>query len=143
MFRPAIIVFIAAAAACGGSPDYDARALDVPFIDQYEPAGAGPQYDGSMYCGPALLAGIAKAERLFPGTADAARARPVSVRAGQTTAATDFVVDMTGASSISGSVFDSMGKPALFPAAGVSISTRARRASSHRISTHAAASVSV
>ncbi|HKT79175.1 MAG TPA: carboxypeptidase-like regulatory domain-containing protein [Vicinamibacterales bacterium] len=60
----------------------------------------------------------------FPGTADAARARPVSVRASQTTAATDFVVDMTGASSISGSVFDSMGKPALFPAAGVSISTR-------------------
>jgi len=68
---PAIIVFALAAAACGGSPEYDAKALEVPFVDQYDPAGKGPLYDGSMNCGPALLAGIAKAQGMTTGYTDA------------------------------------------------------------------------
>lgn len=61
------------AAACGGSPfdRYDAKAPDVPFIDQFNPAGKGPFYDGSEYCGPALLAGIAKTRGLSSGMSDA------------------------------------------------------------------------
>lgn len=58
---------------CGGSSseDFDARAPDVPFIDQYKPAGRDAHYDGTEYCGPAILAGIAKARGLSAGASDA------------------------------------------------------------------------
>jgi peptidase C39-like protein len=54
------LALIVLAAACGSSPDYDARAPRVPYIDQFNPAGATQDYDGREFCGPALLAGIAK-----------------------------------------------------------------------------------
>ena len=58
---------------CGGSSSeqFDARAPDVPFIDQYNPAGKDAHYDGTEYCGPAVLAGIAKARGLSAGLSDA------------------------------------------------------------------------
>jgi hypothetical protein len=67
------IAAVLLAAACGGSlfDRYDAKAPDVPFIDQFNPAGKGPYYDGSEYCGPALLAGIAKSRGLSSGLSDA------------------------------------------------------------------------
>ncbi len=40
---------------------YDATAPEVPFIDQYDPAGRDASYDGTENCGPAIVAGIAKA----------------------------------------------------------------------------------
>jgi len=57
---------------CGGSEQFDAKAPDVPFIDQYNPAGKDAHYDGTEYCGPAILAGIAKARGLSAGLSDAA-----------------------------------------------------------------------
>jgi hypothetical protein len=58
---------------CGGSAfeQFDARAPDVPYIDQYKPAGRDAHYDGTEYCGPAVLAGIAKARGLSFGLSDA------------------------------------------------------------------------
>ena len=58
---------------CGGSfpENFDAKAPDVPFIDQYNPAGKDAHYDGTEYCGPAVLAGIAKARGLSAGLSDA------------------------------------------------------------------------
>jgi len=56
---------------CGGSEQFDAKAPDVPFIDQYKPAGRDAHYDGTEYCGPAILAGIAKARGLSDGLSDA------------------------------------------------------------------------
>jgi len=56
---------------CGGSEDFDARGPDVPFIDQYKPAGRDAHYDGTEYCGPAILAGIAKSRGLSDGLSDA------------------------------------------------------------------------
>jgi len=48
--------------ACGNLLDhYDARAPDVPFVDQINPAGRDAFYNGTENCGPAILAGIAKA----------------------------------------------------------------------------------
>ena len=71
--RAAAIAALLFAAACGGSllDHYDARAKDVPFVDQFNPAGKGPDYDGSEYCGPAILAGIAKSRGLASGMSDA------------------------------------------------------------------------
>src|SRR5262245_47173856 len=56
---------------CGGSEDFEARGPDVPFIDQYKPAGRDAHYDGTEYCGPAILAGIAKSRGLSDGLSDA------------------------------------------------------------------------
>jgi len=56
---------------CGGSEQFDAKAPDVPFIDQYNPAGKDARYDGTEYCGPAVLAGMAKARSLSAGLSDA------------------------------------------------------------------------
>jgi hypothetical protein len=57
---------------CGGSSseNFDVRAPDVPFIDQYHPAGRDAHYDGTENCGPAILAGIAKARGLSAGLSD-------------------------------------------------------------------------
>jgi len=59
---------------CGGSSsdNFDAKAPDVPFIDQYNPAGKDARYDGTENCGPAILAGIAKARGQSAGLSDAA-----------------------------------------------------------------------
>src|SRR5215813_10085156 len=56
---------------CGGSESFDAKAPDVPFIDQYNPAGKDAHYDGTEYCGPAVLAGIAKTRGQSAGLSDA------------------------------------------------------------------------
>jgi hypothetical protein len=66
------IALALALAACGAPVEYDARALDVPFVDQYDPEGKRPGYDGSPNCGPAVLAGIAKARDQAGGQSDAA-----------------------------------------------------------------------
>ncbi|HKA86851.1 MAG TPA: hypothetical protein VKE22_04260 [Haliangiales bacterium] len=79
MNRPAfhraapLLVFVLAA-ACGGSPaeKFDAKAPDVPFVDQLNPAGKDATYDGSANCGPAVLAGIAKGHGWNGGLTDAA-----------------------------------------------------------------------
>jgi len=61
------------AAACGAPAEpFDAKAPDVPFVDQYNPAGKDASYDGSEYCGPAVLAGIAKTRGQTGGLQDAA-----------------------------------------------------------------------
>ena len=59
---------------CGGSSseNFDAKAPDVPYIDQYNPAGKDARYDGTENCGPAVLAGMAKARGLSAGLSDAA-----------------------------------------------------------------------
>jgi hypothetical protein len=71
--RAAPIVALLLTTFCGGSPSehFDARAPDVPFIDQYKPAGRNASYDGTENCGPAILAGIAKARGLSAGLSDA------------------------------------------------------------------------
>ena len=77
---------------CGGSPfeQLDAKAPDVPYIDQYKPAGRDAYYDGTEYCGPAILAGIAKGRGLSNGLSDAdlinrlARAAGTDTRSGTT-----------------------------------------------------------
>jgi hypothetical protein len=77
---------------CGGSSSdqFDAKAQDVLFIDQYNPAGKDAHYDGTEYCGPAVLAGIAKARGLSAGLSDAdlinrlARVAGTDPRAGTT-----------------------------------------------------------
>jgi len=58
---------------CGGSSSeqFDAKAPDVQFIDQYNPAGKDAHYNGTEYCGPAVLAGMAKARGLSGGLSDA------------------------------------------------------------------------
>ena len=58
---------------CGGASSelFDAKAPDVPFIDQYSPAGKSARYDGTEYCGLAVLAGIAKGRGLSAGLSDA------------------------------------------------------------------------
>jgi hypothetical protein len=66
-----MLVLAAAAAACGSSADFDAEAPDIPYIDQYNPAGKDVHYDGSENCGPAILAGIAKARGQTGGLEDA------------------------------------------------------------------------
>jgi hypothetical protein len=71
--RAAPLVMLALATACGSHAiEFDAQAPDVPFIDQYNPAGRDAYYDGSEYCGPAVLAGIAKARGQTGGLEDAA-----------------------------------------------------------------------
>src|SRR5215467_5333105 len=55
---------------CGGE-QFDAKAPDVQFIDQYNPAGKDAHYNGTEYCGPAVLAGMAKARGLSGGLSDA------------------------------------------------------------------------
>ena len=50
---------------------FDAVAPAVPFIDQNHPAGADFSYDGSEFCGPAIVAGIAKARNTTFGLQDA------------------------------------------------------------------------
>ena len=69
--RVAPLLALLLLAACGGSPDFDARAPDVPFVDQLNPAGKDAFYDGSMNCGPAVLAGIAKGQGRSGGLNDA------------------------------------------------------------------------
>ena len=99
--RAVPFVMLLLAAACGGSPadessapaqqantpaqqpngpaqqpsapadQFDALAPAVPFIDQNHPAGADFSYDGSEFCGPALVAGIAKARNTTFGLHDA------------------------------------------------------------------------
>jgi len=58
-------------AACGGDAHYDAQAPKVPFVDQIHPDGADEAYDGTMNCGPAVLAGIAKGHGESNGLRDA------------------------------------------------------------------------
>jgi hypothetical protein len=87
-YRRAIALLVLVLGACGGtSPShrdapaqqstppavekYDAKAPDVPFVDQLHPAGADASYNGTEYCGPALLAGIAKARGTTFGLSDA------------------------------------------------------------------------
>jgi hypothetical protein len=87
-YRRAFALLLLALGACGGAgpghvdapaqqaappavQTYDAQAPDVPFIDQLHPAGADASYDGTEYCGPALLAGIAKARGATFGLVDA------------------------------------------------------------------------
>jgi len=71
---PLFALALALAAACGGasSEQFDARAPDVPYVDQYNPAGKYAGYDGTENCGPALLAGMAKERRQTGGLNDAA-----------------------------------------------------------------------
>jgi hypothetical protein len=71
----AALALLTVAAGCGGdSPlvNFDAAAPEVPFIDQYDPAGKDARYDGTEYCGPALLAGIARARGQGGSLTDAA-----------------------------------------------------------------------
>jgi hypothetical protein len=72
------------APACGGPSitNYDARAPDVPFISQYNPAGKDATYDGSEFCGPAVLAGVARAHHLGAGMSDAALIEEIAIVAG-------------------------------------------------------------
>jgi hypothetical protein len=87
-YRWVAALLVLALGACGGSgvdrvdapaqqstppaaETYDAQAPDVPFVDQLHPAGADASYDGTEFCGPALLAGIAKARGSTFGLADA------------------------------------------------------------------------
>ncbi|HYV66713.1 MAG TPA: hypothetical protein VE964_10755 [Myxococcales bacterium] len=72
--RAGSLLALALAAACGGSSleKLDAQAPDVPYVNQYNPAGKYAGYDGSEYCGPALLAGIAKERGQSGGLSDAA-----------------------------------------------------------------------
>jgi hypothetical protein len=70
-------------AACGGLEEQlDARAPDVPFVDQLNPAGKTPSYNGTEYCGPALLAGIAKTRGMTGGLSDAALIERLATVAG-------------------------------------------------------------
>jgi hypothetical protein len=67
------LLVLAVAAACGSPAEqFDAKAPDVPFVDQLNPAGKDRYYDGTEYCGPAVLAGIAKGHGLTEGLTDAA-----------------------------------------------------------------------
>src|SRR5262249_30164987 len=68
-----VALVLVAVAGCGGSaPEhFDAKAPDVPFMSQLDPAGKGPGYDGTMFCGPAVLAGIAKGHGWTGGLSDA------------------------------------------------------------------------
>jgi hypothetical protein len=68
---PLVILVLAVASGCGSEEQFDAKAPDVPFIDQYDPAGRDAYYDGSENCGPAVLAGIAKGRGLTHGLQDA------------------------------------------------------------------------
>lgn len=72
--RAATLYALVLAAACGGTSleRLDARAPDVPYVDQYNPAGKDAYYDGSEKCGPAILAGMAKARGQTGGLSDAA-----------------------------------------------------------------------
>src|SRR5262249_6422830 len=54
----------------------------VPFIDQYNPAGKDASYDGTEFCGPALLAGIAKARGEAGGRSDAELINELAASAG-------------------------------------------------------------
>jgi hypothetical protein len=98
-FRRAAPIAALLLAACGGSlfDRYDAKAPDVPFIDQYNPAGKGPYYNGSEYCGPAVLAGIAKSRGLSSGLTDADLISVLAAIAG-----TDPEVGTTGHGMIAG-----------------------------------------
>lgn len=69
--RHAVLLLLAFAAACGSDAHYDAKAPKVPFVDQIHPDGADGTYDGSMNCGPAVLAGIAKGHGESNGLRDA------------------------------------------------------------------------
>ena len=85
--RAAALVVLVLAAACGGSPaqpaaQFDAKAPDVPYIDQYSPAGKDASYDGTENCGPALLAGIAKARGETGGLTDASLINLLAATAG-------------------------------------------------------------
>ena len=102
--RAAMIAVHVLSAACGGSlvDHYDARAPDVPFIDQFNPAGKGPAYDGSEYCGPAILAGIAKSRGLSSGLSDADLVSALAFMAG-----TDPATGTTGNGMIA--VLETMG----------------------------------
>jgi hypothetical protein len=73
-----------ALAACGGKdePKFDARAPDVPFMDQLNPAGKTAGYDGSEFCGPAVLAGIARGHGIGAGMTDAALITEMAALAG-------------------------------------------------------------
>lgn len=71
--RAASLVVLALAAACGSHAiELDAKAPDVAFVDQYNPAGRDAYCDGSENCGPAVLAGIVKARGWSGGLQDAA-----------------------------------------------------------------------
>ena len=67
----ALVFFLVLATACGGDAHYDAQAPKVPFVSQISPDGADQFYDGTMNCGPAVLAGIAKAHGETGGLRDA------------------------------------------------------------------------
>jgi len=79
--RAPLLATLLLAAACGGQ-GFDAKAPDVPFIDQYSPAGSGDWYDGSEYCGPAILAGIARARGQTAGVSDATLVASLAIVAG-------------------------------------------------------------
>jgi hypothetical protein len=82
--RTATLAAIALATACGGTPDasFDASAPEVPYTDQYNPAGKDAHYDGTENCGPALLASIAKARHQNGGLSDAALINELAAIAG-------------------------------------------------------------
>lgn len=70
--RAAPLVVLMLAAACGSPPEvFDAKAPDVPFVDQINPPGRDSTYDGTENCGPAVLAGIAKGRGWTDGLQDA------------------------------------------------------------------------
>ena len=102
--QAAPIAALLLSAACGGSvlDRYDAKAPDVPFIDQFNPAGKGAGYDGSEYCGPAVLAGIAKSRGLSAGLSDADLISALAYISG-----TDLATGTTGHGMIAG--LESMG----------------------------------
>ncbi len=68
---PALVLFVLAAACGSPAEKWDAKAPDVPFVDQLNPAGKDPNYDGTENCGPAVLAGIAKGHGWTDGLQDA------------------------------------------------------------------------
>ncbi len=84
--RAAPIFALLLAAACGGGlfDHFDARAPDVPYVDQLNPAGRDAFYDGTENCGPAVLAGIAKARGQAGGLSDAALVTVLARMAGTT-----------------------------------------------------------
>src|SRR5215470_14240362 len=71
LHRSASLLVFLLVASCASDEKYDAKAPDVPFVSQIQPAGASGSYDGSMNCGPAVLAGIAKGHGLAGVLSDA------------------------------------------------------------------------
>ena len=80
------LVALLVLAACGGPliTRYDARAPDVPYINQYNPSGKDATYDGTEFCGPAVLAGIARVHGQGAGLSDAALIEQLAFVSGTT-----------------------------------------------------------